>query len=116
MTAGAVRKKYPIFGVYAYKIFASALITTRNQQRKEFEAQCPQTGHGDKNREMKAFLNYDNKDEDDDTYDLSKMLLKDHDDFSYNTKDDMYGLGGKSVTFSGVDSFVGKKVVVHFPF
>ena len=105
-----------MFGVYAYKTFASALITARNQQRKEFEVQRPQTGHGDKNREMKAFSNYNNKDEDDDTYDLSKMLLKDQDDFSYNTKDDMYGLGGKSVMFSGVDSFVGKKWLFIFCF
>ena len=40
---------------------------------------------------------------------MSKMSLKDNDDYSYDTKDDLYRIGGKSVTFSGVDSFVGRK-------
>ena len=79
MTTGQVCKKYPMFAMYAYRTFYNALENARKSYKKDFEAQQPQTGHGGSKGKMKAFNNHkDTKDnEDDATYSMSKMSLKD---------------------------------------
>ena len=105
MTAGQVRKRYPMFAVYQYATFNSALKNARKSFQKEITARCDQTGRGGENGNIKAFpSNYEEDDDDEDgTYALSKMSVAD-DEFTYDTFSIGGGCGGKGVTFGASQS------------
>lgn len=109
MTAGDVRKEYPMFNEYSYNCFSSALNNCRKNCGKEVDARVPQTGTGGGNSNSKSYTLDDEDEDEDEDYevDVSKMSMDDDDDFTFDTFSIGCGGGksiGKSVTF-GATSF-----------
>ena len=105
MTAGDVRKKYPMFNAYSYSCFNSALTNVKKSYGKEVTCRAKQTGEGGDNGNIESHTNLD--DEDDDASDddsvsfaMSRLSLDD-DELTFDTRGSAHP-SGKSVTFSSV--------------
>ncbi|KAG7350070.1 hypothetical protein IV203_012667 [Nitzschia inconspicua] len=87
MTAGDVRKEYPMFNEYSYNCFSSALNNCRKNCGKEVDARVPQTGTGGGNSNSKSYTLDDEDEDEDEDYevDVSKMSMDDDDDFTFDT-------------------------------
>ena len=105
MTAGDVRKKYPMFNAYSYSCFNSALTNVKKSYGKEVTCRAKQTGEGGDNGNIASHSNLDDEEDDDDSDDdsvsfaMSRLSLDD--DLTFDTRGSAHP-SGKSVTFSSV--------------